>query len=88
MSFSSRSPGVARLRSTPSLLGDEAGVEAVAIAYEPTAAAISHAAEICSPLTRAMTPHETAPTSATAVQMTMLRVRDFVLGDSSPDRSP
>src|SRR4051794_15753817 len=40
---------------------------------------MSHAAEICSPRTRAITPQETAPTSATAAQITMLRVRDLVL---------
>jgi hypothetical protein len=36
-----------------------------------------------------MTPQETAPISATADQITMLRVRDFVLtANSSPDGSP
>ena len=49
------------------------------MAYEPTAAAISHAAEICSPRTSAITPQATAPTTATSVQMTIERVRDFVL---------
>ena len=46
--------------------------------YEPSAAAISHAAEICSPRTRAMTPHATAPTTATNVQMAIERLRDLV----------
>ena len=53
------------------------------MAYEPTAAAISHAAEICSPSDEGDDAHETAPTSATAVQMTMLRA-----GLSSPATPP
>jgi hypothetical protein len=54
------------------------------MAYEPTAAAISQAAEICSPRTSAMTPQDTAPTSATAVQMTIERVRDLFFTVASP----
>src|SRR5918999_973682 len=56
------------------------------MAYEPTAAAISQAAEICSPRTRAITPHATAPTTATSVQMTIERARDFVLTSCLPLR--
>ena len=55
------------------------------MAYEPTAAAISQAAEICSSRTRAMTPHATAPMIATGVQMTIERARDLVLTTASPD---
>src|SRR5690349_6095723 len=41
------------------------------MAYEPTAATISQAALIGSSRTRAITPHATAPTTATADQMAM-----------------
>src|SRR3954468_4565279 len=44
------------------------------MAYDASAAKISHAAEICSPRTRATTPQATAPTRATAVQITIERV--------------
>ena len=53
------------------------------MAYEPTAATISQAAEIRSSRARAMTPHAMAPTIATAVQITIDRVRDFVFTGSS-----
>ncbi len=52
--------------------------------YEPSAAAISHAAEICSPRASAITPHATAPTSATNVQMAIERLRDLVPMKSPP----
>ena len=57
--------------------------------YEPSAAAISHAAEICSPRTSAMTPHATAPTTATNVQMAIVRLRDLVpMSAPLPSRAP
>src|SRR5215207_4785180 len=58
------------------------------MAYDPSAAAISQTAEICSPRTRAITPHATAPTRATAVQMTTVRVRDLVLTTFLPLSAP
>ena len=48
------------------------------------AAAISHAAEICSPRTSAITPHATALTTATNVQMAIERLRDLVPMNAPP----
>src|SRR3954447_5413941 len=54
------------------------------MAYDASAAKTSHAAEICSPRTRATTHHATAPTSETAVQIATDRARVACMSPDLP----
>src|SRR5215217_8626402 len=54
------------------------------MAYDASAAKTSHAAEMCSPRTRATTHHATAPTSETAVQIATDRARVACMSPDLP----
>ncbi|GLV99615.1 hypothetical protein Slala05_32470 [Streptomyces lavendulae subsp. lavendulae] len=58
------------------------------MAYEPSAAASSQAAEISSPRESASTPQPTAPTRATAAHIARDRGESLPAGGSEPGPSP